>query len=179
MASRQQRGRFDLGDRINARGKMVIPCARCASSGGDCRLLVGYKKCGNCTRKGLSCNARDVTSSQFERVDKEKERLRLEIRKMKEIRRENDARLARFERLQESLEERELELIRRGLVSLEELDRVEEAERAASEQAATGPSASDTITMLEDFSCDIPESQWAEFLLPLNDVSIPEAASRS
>ena len=79
----------------------------------------------------------------------------MEIRRIKEIRRKNDARLARFERLQESLESHKLELIRRGIENIKELDRIEAEDRAA---AGSSEVPFNPVIALEQFSSEIPES---------------------
>ena len=178
MPSRQQQNRITLSSRINRVGKMVFPCSRCAQQKVECRRILGAKKCGNCTRRGCKCDVQDVTAPQFERIDKERQRIKSEIRQSREAMEAAMARWKRFERLQESLEEREAELIRRGLDNIEELERVEAEEKAAS-SLASAPSPLDPITLLEDFSCEIPPSQWADFLNTTNDVSTVGEASRS
>ena len=59
---------------------------------------------------------------------KEGERFDSEIRKIKEIRRKNNARLDRFERLRDSFKARKAEIVRRGLNNIEELERIEDEE---------------------------------------------------
>ncbi len=127
--------------------------------------MIGQKKCGNCTRKGLACDGHDVTVHQFEKLDKERDRLLSEIKKSRAAMREAMSRMERFERLKETLESREAELIRRGVENMEDLERMEEEDRVK----ATGsprPSSNppDAITMLEDFSAEMPESEWQAFL---------------
>ena len=96
MTSRPSRNRLENARRINLLGTMVLPCNRCSRFNLECRLLAGYRKCGNYTRTGLSCNAAADNLGALEKVDREKERIEKEIEKMEAIRRENDARLARF-----------------------------------------------------------------------------------
>ncbi len=141
---------------------------------------MGSKKCGNCTRRGLRCDVRDVTDRDFEKIDKEASRLDAEIRKSREDMELAMARWKRFERLREVLKEKEIEMVRRGLDNIEELERVEDEERAVAQQAQRPSSVPpDPVTMLEDFSAEIPESQWSEFLASANAFSIPEEASHS
>ena len=165
MSSRQSVNRLSLSKRINQLGKMVQPCSRCAQSKLECRLLLGSKKCGNCTRRGLKCNARDVSDSDFAKLDREASRLDSEIRRSREDMESAMARWKRFERLREALKEKEMEMVRRGLDNIEELERIEEEERMEKQQSPPPSSVPpDPITMLEDFSSEIPEVQWDAFL---------------
>ena len=70
--------------------------------------------------------------------------------------REAIARIERFRRLREVLKERKLEIIRRKLNNIEELERIEEEERNAtgSSEVPFNP-----ITIFEQFSSEILESQ--------------------
>ena len=79
-----------------------------------------------------------------------------EIKEIKRIRRNNDARLERFERLRKALKLKEFEIIRYGLDNIEELKRKEEEERNA-----TGSSEVpfNFIIIFEQFSSEVPESQ--------------------
>ena len=87
---------------------------------------------------------------------KKGERLDSEIRKIKEIRRKNNVRLDRFERLRDSFKTRKAEVVRRGLNNIEELERIEEEERQSSGSAEI---PFNPITVLEQFSADIPIDQ--------------------
>ena len=108
---------------------MGYPCFRYSHSGANCRRLLGQKKYRNCTRLGRSCDIYEVSPSILEKLAKEGERLDSEIRKIKEIRRKNNARLDRFERLRDSFKTRKVEVVRRGLNNIEELERIEEEKR--------------------------------------------------
>ena len=105
---------------------------------------------------GRPYNVYEVSPFVFDKLAKEGERFDLEIRKIKEIRRKNDIRLDRFERLRNSFKARKVEVIRRGLNSIEELDRIEDEERYSSGSAEI---PFDPITIFEQFSADIPADQ--------------------
>ena len=115
--------------------------------------MLGQKKYGNCTRLGRPYNIYEVSPFVLDKLAKEGERLDSEIRKIKEIRRKNNIRLDRFERLRNSFKAREAEVIRRGLNNIEELERIEDEERQNSGSAEI---PFDPITVLEQFSADIP-----------------------
>ena len=78
---------------------------------------------------GRPYNIYEVFPSVLDKLAKEGERLNSEIRKIKEIRRKNNVRLDRFERLRNSFKARKAEVVRRGLNNIEELERLEDKER--------------------------------------------------
>ena len=156
MTSRPSRNRFENARRINLFGTMVLPCNRCNRLNLECRLLAGYRKCRNYIRAGLSYNAATDNLGALEKVDREKKRIEKEIEKIEAIRRENDARFARFRTLQKSLREREIALVVKGANTLDELDRIEEEERRASSSRDV---PFDPITGFEDLGTELSEAQ--------------------
>ena len=64
--------------------------------------------------------------------------------------------MERFKRLRKVLKERKLEIIRRGLNNIKELERIKKEERNA---AGSSEIPFDPITALEQFSSEVPESQ--------------------
>ena len=69
--------------------------------------------------------------------------------------REAIARMERFKRLRKVLKERKLEIIRRGLDNIKELERIEKEERNA---AGSSKVPFDPITIFEQFSSEVPKS---------------------
>ena len=65
-------------------------------------------------------------------------------------------RIKRFKRLRKVLKEHKLEIIRRGLNNIEELERVEKEKRDA---AGSSEVPFDLIIIFEQFSSEVPESQ--------------------
>ena len=129
MSSNKYRNRLALSSYINRVGDIGYPCFRYSYSGADYRYLLSQKKYRNCTRLGRPYNIYKVSLFVLEKMAKEGERFNSEIRKIKEIRRKNDTRLDRFERLRDSFKAREAEVVRRGFNNIEELERTEEEER--------------------------------------------------
>ena len=66
------------------------------------------------------------------------------------------ARIERFKRLRKVLKERKLEMIRRRLDNIKKLERIEEEERNA---AGSSEVPFNPITIFEQFSSEVPESQ--------------------
>ena len=156
MRSRQIENRIALSIFINKVGVIIYPCSRCDEKFIEYRHILGKKKYGNCIRRGCVCNVYDVIASEVERISKEGNRLDSEIQKSFKAIREAIARIERFKRLRKILKERKLEMIRRGLDNIEELERVEKEERDA---ASSSEVSFDPITVLEQFSSEVPESQ--------------------
>lgn len=52
--------------RIFAEGFEVMPCSLCRSRGLRCRMLKGHSKCGECTRRGRTCDGTGVVVSTCE-----------------------------------------------------------------------------------------------------------------
>ena len=156
MRSRQTENRIALGAFINKVGVIVYPYSRYNEKSLECRRILGKKKYSNCTRKGCTCNVYDIITSEVERISKEGNRLDSEIQKSFEIMREAIARIERFKRLRNILKERKLEIIRRGLDNIEELERIEKEERDA---AGSSEVPFDFIITFEQFSSEVPESQ--------------------
>jgi hypothetical protein len=170
--------RLRLADKINSLGVMVFPCSRCQQSGSECRVLPNSTKCGSCTRLGRPCNVREVTDLQFDKIDREKERLDAEILKAQEeeekLSNEALVRRAKWRRLlkqKKFLKEREIELVRRGLSNVEELERVEEEEREAQEAVNTTPVPSDLDFNFEDPLAGASDEQISAFFASLPAVA--------
>ena len=118
--------------------------------------MLGKKKYSNCIRRGCVCNVYDVTISEVKRISKESDRLDSEIQKSFKAIREAIARIKRFKRLRQVLKERKLEIIRRGLDNIKELERIEKEERNAVDSSEV---PFDPIVIFEQFSSEVPESQ--------------------
>ena len=156
MRSRQTENRIALGIFINKVGVIVYPYSRYDKKSLECRRILGKKKYSNYIRRGYICNIYDITASEVKRISKEGNRLDSEIQKSFEAMRKAIARMERFKRLRKILKERKLEMIRRGLDNIEELERIEKEERDA---GGSSEIPFDPITALEQFSSEVPESQ--------------------
>ena len=156
MRSRQTENRIALSIFINKVGVIIYPYSRCDEKSFEYRRILGKKKYSNCTRRGCACNVYDIIALEVERISKEGNRLDSEIQKSFETIREAIARMERFRRLRKVLKERELEMIRRKLNNIEELKRIEEEERNA---IGSSEVPFDPITIFEQFSSEVPETQ--------------------
>ena len=156
MRSRQTENRIALGTFINKVGIIVYLYSRCDKNSLEYRRVLGKKKYSNYIRKGYVCNVYDMTASEVERISKEGDRLDSEIQKSFEAIREAMARIERFKRFRKVLKERKLEMIRRKLNNIKELERIEKEERNA---AGSSEVPFDPIIVFERFSSEVPESQ--------------------
>jgi predicted ribosome quality control (RQC) complex YloA/Tae2 family protein len=137
MPSQSSRQRKLLAENIEKKGVAFMPCNHCLKDERPCVVSRNSRKCSNCVRHGfLDCDAKEITAADFDRLALEKERLRSEIRaerkRLQAAALEQQralAKILRLERLQETTEEREGELLRRGIHNVEELEKLEEAER--------------------------------------------------
>ena len=116
--------------------------------------MLGKKKYNNYTRRGCVYNIYDMIASEVKRILKESDRLDSEIQKSFEVMREAIARIERFKRLRKVLKERKLEMIRRKLDNIKELEHIEKEERNA---AGSSEIPFNPITAFEQFSSEVPE----------------------
>ena len=156
MRSRQTENRIALGTFINKVGVIVYPYSRCDKKSLEYRYILGKKKYSNYIRRGYTCNIYNMIASEVKRILKEGDRLDSEIQKSFKVMRETIARIKRFKRLRKVLKERKLEIIRRKLNNIEELERVKQEKRniAGSSEIPFNP-----IITLEQFFSEVPESQ--------------------
>ena len=162
--ARRTHNRVELARAIRERGCTMSPCSNCRKSGDSCVVSAESKKCASCVRRGYRCDVVGPSARDFEVVAKELARLRDEQRATEQAERQAyrllDEARARRDRLfkqQEFLRGREGELIRRGLETVEELEKAEEDERNAlvAAQVATTTSSDLDLESLD------PES-WPE-----------------
>jgi len=100
------------------------------------------RKCGHCVRRGVKCNAVEVSSSDFTKVERERTRIETELQvtrdgvaRMSASLTESLAKMNRLEKQQAFLREREGEMVRRGVENIEALEKLEEEERLEKERA--------------------------------------------
>ncbi|KAG7402992.1 hypothetical protein Forpe1208_v000003 [Fusarium oxysporum f. sp. rapae] len=134
--------RHKAADGIDQFGFEVMPCSRCEKRGAICKMVEGKKKCGLCVRLGRPCDVTGTPLNSLTRIITEAKRLDQREAEAEELlsRRREALRQAQRE-LDESLSELEscrkrkrdltkkgAEMTRRGLDSLEALERAEQAE---------------------------------------------------
>jgi hypothetical protein len=118
-------------------------CGYCQSKALSCLVSSDSNSCSNCVRYNRKdCDAKEISEAAFLKIAKERERIRqgilnaeLEEERGFEVMRSARARKKRFEKLGSFLDGREGELIRRGVKTIEELEKLEEEERLLKERA--------------------------------------------
>ncbi|TVY12479.1 hypothetical protein LARI1_G009601 [Lachnellula arida] len=108
----------------------MISCTACEKSGKKCVAREGLSRCAECVRRGFSkCDMGGPLPSDWSSLDRNKEALERDLDDAVEKQRELSARIDRIQRHRKFLRQRETEMLRRGLASLDELDEAEERGR--------------------------------------------------
>ena len=75
----------DLGDSIIELGvKPMAPCPQCKNAGVVCVVRKGYKKCGPCTRKNMTCGG-NFSKAEFDKLSRKKAELREQSREAQSL----------------------------------------------------------------------------------------------
>ena len=190
MNSRQHRNRLRLADRIYRFGKMVFPCSRCQESQSECRIVFDSRKCDHCTRIAKPCDAREVTADALDRISMKREELKRQADAALAEEEEAEAEMdlarsraatsrARWKRLRaqyKMMKKKELDMVRRGVSDLEELDRADEEERQRAEPPTLPLDDVDPPGVNFD---DLAAYSEADFAALLSSVQGPEIAEAS
>jgi len=106
-----------------------MPCSNCVRYSRRCVILnAKSQRCGECVRRGSKCDALQASISDLESLRLEEERLKLERDLAFEAAMAGLERVRVLEKRQQELRTRGMEMLRRGLSSLDELDAVEAKE---------------------------------------------------
>jgi len=74
-----------LGDNIIATGiKAMEACAQCVKAKETCFVKRGYKKCGRCTKKGMTCSG-NFSQANFEKMEVQKKELQHQVRQGRKL----------------------------------------------------------------------------------------------
>lgn len=124
--------------------EMPVPCSRCRSDNASCKIDLRSGRCALCIQKGRKCDL-VVTRAEWEKMAKEKKRLKEQLDAAEEA---ISVAIARRSRLRKQLllfEKRESEAIERELASIEEIERLEREaqERATAEASNYDPNSSE------------------------------------
>jgi len=98
--------RINLADRILRNGIPMPSCSNCERLGRTCIISLDSRRCRECVRRNSKCNATAPTASQWEKLRKEEERLKLEEELAAQQEQEAFARRMRIRKMQKSLKER-------------------------------------------------------------------------
>ena len=119
------------------------PCSRCTRRNTKCVVSDESKRCAECVKSSVKCDATSPSLGDWERLQREEERLAREMDAAMNQAQEAMARQLRLARQQKLLKARGGEMLRRGLATLDELNEAEEAERKKAEAEASVPTTTD------------------------------------
>jgi len=169
----QNKKRLELAQLISDRGIMdPVGCSRCQRLGLKCLRHERSSKCGNCVRSGLRCGDPGPSPRDMAKISAERNRLRAQKTVAREAVRfaqqrvlEAMAKVETTERLEEYLEKRAGEMIRRGVESIEELEileKQEERDRVATSSVAGVSDKGKSVEVASGGSPWNPET-WSDF----------------
>ena len=128
---RKTRNRKRLAQRIEIRGTEIPLYDYCSFHSFVCRVSSEFKYYGNCVRfNRADCDATEINLAAFAKIDKKRARLRSEQYSVKLA--ENTAKITmnaayakrrKFEKLEEFLNARKDELIRRNIKTIKKLEK--------------------------------------------------------
>ncbi|KAI1869361.1 uncharacterized protein JN550_005991 [Neoarthrinium moseri] len=155
--------RLSLADRIERCGVDVMPCSFCEKRNLRCRMMEGVSRCKECCRRGRSCDGSGVTLSSLQRINAEEDRLvrEEEVAEEKLLRAQQEvnealSKLMRLRAQKRALKTRGVDMVNRGLRSLDELD---EQERAESD-AVVAVQSQGGVGVIDWSSVGIPGIDW-------------------
>ncbi|CAG8971363.1 hypothetical protein HYALB_00006912 [Hymenoscyphus albidus] len=127
--------RILLFEAIQSYGSKIMPCSNCRRYNRKCFVLNNKsQKCGECVRRGVRCDALQSANDDLQSIRLEEERLKFERDMAFEAAMAGLARVRELEQRQQELRERGIDMVRRGLRTLDELDVAEEKERKEKEK---------------------------------------------
>ncbi|KAK0101600.1 hypothetical protein ONS95_008629 [Cadophora gregata] len=128
--------RIALAETINSYGSPSMPCSNCIRYHRNCVVLnEKSQRCGECVRRGVKCDALQVSIDDLQSLRMEEDRLKFERDMAFEAAMAGLARVRELEQRQAELRERGREMLRRGLRTLDELDEAEAKERVEKAEA--------------------------------------------
>lgn len=137
-------------ERIKTRGTAQgFKCSECLKGGHDCVTSPDSLYCLQCNKTGRTCKWDPSLSSDFAKIDKEKERLRREEVEEEERMEASFLKIRRLRKLKRFLEGREAKMIQLGLQNVEELEKLEQEEEEAKgrERAASSTVAESLLAV--------------------------------
>lgn len=126
--SKKSQERAALASFIDSSGVETMPCSWCFKRNLACRISQGSSRCGECVRRGRSCDGSSVASaltkimSEQRRVEQEEADAEESLFVLQTQLQTAVGRLARLRRQKRVLKERGSELFRRGMRSLDEME---------------------------------------------------------
>ena len=140
------------------------PCNNCSRRGLVCKTGDSSPKCSECIATGYACDL-VVTAGDFDRADKEINRLDDEIEAANARAQLEHAKVQRLLKLRKLASRRKADLIRREFKNIEELEKDErEQEERRARDTSLLPLASEALgsSLVPDFDWAFPEGATAE-----------------
>lgn len=165
MSDRVQKQRKSSTERKNALLRILLEsqtvempsCSSCESLGAaSCEASPqNPNRCIPCVRNGRSrCDIQGISVVDLEHVGAQYQKMELEMAKAEEERRAMDAKIERLRKQKKMWFEKMMRAVRRGLSSVEELEKVEkvEADREAARVAENRPPSATSVSLGADFT---------------------------
>lgn len=163
--SQRQTARVNLALKVERLGDEMSPCSFCVRNKRRCVAASSQSsRCSECCRAGrMKCDYTEKLPSvnDWASIDRQRQKLRAEEE-------EAMSKILRLRQQQRFLDEKEKEMLKRGLATLDELDAAEEAERQLAESLeASAAALADAGSFLDDPCLDpaafagLPEAFWA------------------
>jgi hypothetical protein len=133
-----QARREELAERICATGFDMLPCSSCERNNRSCVLSSeeGSGRCSECVRRGVKCDVEGIPVGDWRSLAREEARLKAEEAAAFQLMRDSMARVERLKKQQEFLKKKGVDMLRRGLRTMDELEAVEEREKQEGEERA-------------------------------------------
>ena len=138
------RRKHSLFDTIVSSSLAMRPCKNCSRARVSCRIDDGSEKCVECVSAGRTCDLA-ISPATIKRIQRERRRIRDEVRKARAAAKTAIAKVDRLERQLEALKNQEEELMSTEWQNIAELEADEQA-------TATDP--------LFDFPFDVASEQF-------------------
>ncbi|KAF2192377.1 hypothetical protein K469DRAFT_310548 [Zopfia rhizophila CBS 207.26] len=117
-----------LASRIRSEPRhMPTPCSNCSRRGDDCLVNLSSGRCSACASRNVKCDL-VVSQPEWDRIDRDKEKLRHQLDSLEDQRSELRARELRLRRELARVDSKEKEMFDREMASIREVQALEEEE---------------------------------------------------
>jgi len=157
--SKKSLERERLADSIERLGEVAMsPCNNCRLENKPCIISSVSTRCGRCARAGISCEKDGLVGPQLSKIFQERSKLKRELEaaldeeeRAFEAQQAARAKRKRLERLQLKLKDKELELLGKGMLKLDEEDSSAVSPVLATETSAAFDRYLASLPVEEDF----------------------------
>jgi hypothetical protein len=168
IASCKHKEHDRLARRVELLNLEMIPCSFCEKYSMKCLAAPESSCCSECVRRGRKCDIEGIPVGDWDSLEREEERLRIEKEITFQAVQAGLACIQRLEKQQQFLKRKGADMLRQGLQTIDELEEVEakeKEEKEAQERAAissatlAGPSWLEPLSeeQLNQLLLDFPE----------------------